>query len=435
MSELKMYFDARGILAFVCTGLIMALGGSAVGLYNALLPSIVDAWGVSKTVLAPLLMLNTGGAFAFGLLGGKVLKNVKAKTCMLIGSICCGLFLVGIGYIQSYVPFVLLGLLAGFSTGLGTMVPGGIIAQDYFGRYNGRVFGLLLSVMFFINSFITSAAANMLKSGMGYQEICIIWGIIIGIGGSVLALVIRKPSEKVQKAVEEMKNTKLDDAKALKNAAVGGLTLKEAIRTPSLWLLAAGMCATAVIVAAMNSYGTSFMTSYGLTNADAASYLAIYKFWMGVHALWSGFFAAKFGCKKFLWFVYSGILVGIALLYFWSFGQSAIILTAAMIMLAFVKPIGALPPIAIPEIFGRKDYDGINSIENGFYYGGTFISSLTTAMILDFLGGSACIIYLVILCVAACIFTTLATVMSPLVKQRKALEKAAAEQEPSAELS
>ena len=103
MSELKMYFDARGILAFVCTGLIMALGG-AVGLYNALLPSIVDAWGVSKTVLAPLLMLNTGGAFVFGLLGGKVLKNVKAKTCMLIGSICCGLFLVGIGYIQSYVP-------------------------------------------------------------------------------------------------------------------------------------------------------------------------------------------------------------------------------------------------------------------------------------------------------------------------------------------
>ena len=71
----------------------------------------------------------------------------------------------------------------------------------------------------------------------------------------------------------------------------------------------------------------------------------------------------------------------------------------------------------------------------GFYYGGTFISSLTTAMILDFLGGSACIIYLVILCVAACIFTTLATVMSPLVKQRKALEKAAAEQEPSPELS
>ena len=354
---------------------------------------------------------------------------------MLIGSICCGLFLVGIGYIQSYVPFVLLGLLAGFSTGLGTMVPGGIIAQDYFGRYNGRVFGLLLSVMFFINSFITSAAANMLKSGMGYQEICIIWGVIIGVGGSVLALIIRKPSEKVQKAVEEMKNAKLDDAKALKNAAVGGLTLKEAIRTPSLWLLAAGMCATAVIVAAMNSYGTSFMTSYGLTNADAASYLAIYKFWMGVHALWSGFFAAKFGCKKFLWFVYSGILVGIALLYFWSFGQSAIILTAAMIMLAFVKPIGALPPIAIPEIFGRKDYDGINSIENGFYYGGTFISSLTTAMILDFLGGSACIIYLVILCVAACIFTTLATVMSPLVKQRKALEKAAAEQEPSPELS
>ena len=247
MSELKMYFDARGILAFVCTGLIMALGG-AVGLYNALLPSIVDAWGVSKTVLAPLLMLNTGGAFVFGLLGGKVLKNVKAKTCMLIGSICCGLFLVGIGYIQSYVPFVLLGLLAGFSTGLGTMVPGGIIAQDYFGRYNGRVFGLLLSVMFFINSFITSAAANMLKSGMGYQEICIIWGVIIGVGGSVLALIIRKPSEKVQKAVEEMKNAKLDDAKALKNAAVGGLTLKEAIRTPSLWLLAAGMCATAVIV-------------------------------------------------------------------------------------------------------------------------------------------------------------------------------------------
>ena len=56
-------------------------------------------------------------------------------------------------------------------------------------------------------------------------------------------------------------------------------------------------------------------------------------------------------------------------------------------------------------------------------------------MILDFLGGSACISYLVILCVAACIFTTLATVMSPLVKQRKALEKAAAEQEPSPELS
>ena len=99
-------------------------------MYNALLPSIVDAWGVSKTVLAPLLMLNTGGAFVFGLLGGKVLKNVKAKTCMLIGSICCGLFLVGIGYIQSYVPFVLLGLLAGFSTGLsanGVRVSSGIM--------------------------------------------------------------------------------------------------------------------------------------------------------------------------------------------------------------------------------------------------------------------------------------------------------------------
>lgn len=423
MTDLKMYFDARGILAFVCTGLIMALGGSAVGLYNALLPSIVEAWGVSKTTLAPLLMLNTGGAFVFGLLGGKVLKNVSAKACMFVGSICCGVFLIGIGFLQSYVPFVLLGILAGFSTGLGTMVPGGIIAQQYFGRFSGRVFGLLLSVMFFINSFITAAAGSMLGSGMGYQEICIIWGIIIGGGGAILALIIRKPSEKVQAAVEEMKHAKLAESQNAKKAEVGGLTLSEAIRTPSMWLLAAGMAATAVIVAAMNSYGTSFMTTYGLSNAEAAGYLAIYKFWMGVHALWSGFFATKFGCKNFLWFVYAGILVGIGLLYLWSFGQSAIILTLAMVMLAFVKPIGALPPIAIPEIFGRKDYDGINSIENGFYYGGTFISSLTTAVILDMLGGSACIIYLVVLCVAACIFTTGAVLASPLSKQRKAMEQ------------
>ena len=35
-------------------------------------------------------------------------------------------------------------------------------------------------------------------------------------------------------------------------------------------------------------------------------------------------------------------------------------------------------------------------------------------------GASSCIIYSVILCVAACSFTTLATVMSTLVKQRKA---------------
>jgi MFS family permease len=133
-----------------------------------------------------------------------------------------------------------------------------------------------------------------------------------------------------------------------------------------------------------------------------------------------GFFAAKFGAKKYLWMIYGAIVVGCILLLAWIPMQLVIILVPALILTSFDQCTTAAPANILPPVFGRKDYTGINSSMMGFYYAGVLFSQITSARILDVFGGYYSLIWLAICSAISLACFLVALGLSPIRKMLKA---------------
>ena len=57
-----------------------------------------------------------------------------------------------------------------------------------------------------------------------------------------------------------------------------------------------------------------------------------------------------------------------------------------VLFVAFVRPVNSVPSLVLPELFGRKDYNRINSLGMAGYYLGATISSFLVAWISEISG-------------------------------------------------
>lgn len=411
------YWTASGIMALIATCIIISLSGASIGLVNAMVTRLIPAMNIEVVEIGYCAMVVTAIGSVFAAMGTKVIDKLTPRVCLIVGCICEGAYMIIAGTTNSYPMFLAAGVIGGVGMGLGTIAACVGIADQFFGELSGRIAGALVAVMMFGTSFLTRLAAQLLET-VDYDVILIGFGLVTAIGGTLVNLIlIRKPTPEVAAHVAELKVKKsAKDAEAARTAT--GLTSKEAFRTPSFWLMALGMVFGAVILACFATYSAVFYTDYGVELTDATKYRSWSQFVCGLAVFAVGFIAAKFGPAKFLVIVYAFIILGCVFYLAWIPMQSLIVLLPAIILSSFDQCTTVAPANVLPAIFGRKDYVGINSAMMGFYYFGVFMSQVTSARILQFLGGTACMVWLAVCSLLSLIFFLLALKFSPYKKMQ-----------------
>lgn len=406
--------------AFIGVLLILSINAGAVALLNIMIPEIIEDMHISKVEISYVIMIASLGAFLFGLAGTKLINVFTPKWLQFIGCAAACLYMFGIGAAPSYSILLFVGVIGGVVMAFGTFTPLAAICGQFWGEDSGKMYGLIAGIEIFIVAGYTFVMGQLLYT-FDYRTVFFIAAGLCALGMVLNLLFIKQPTEDQKARLEKLGRKKLEEKGLDKESR--GIMVRQSLKTASLYLFFLGLMAGAIITSGVSSYGTTLFTSIGsMDTSTAAALMSAYMFFGGIHFLYCGFFSKKFGSRSFVIFMYIAIIAGLFLLIGWAAIQVLPVAIAGLFLTALIKPVNSLPALLVPDLFGRKDYASFISLTMGVYYAGVCISQLSTAQIMQSVGGSAAFVYLAIMAIISLAVLVLAHVFSP---YRKMLKKGA----------
>jgi MFS family permease len=405
-------------MAAVGSAIIIVLHLGATSLFAVLIPSLVADLGVSVTQVALSSSFATIAAFAFSLIGSKLIAKLTPKISLLVVSALIGVYLALISTAQSMANVYIAGFLAGIIMSLGMHASIAGVISGWFREKMASVIGVIFGIASFggavaimvfgqLQSFMTWRAA--LK---GFAVVCSISGILANL------LFIRKP---------ETQSMSQSGGAFQGKPKEEGLTQGEAVKTPAFIFFILGMALSATLMAGFYTFATTFWRSYGMSATSSASFLSLLTFFGALAGLCSGFIVDKFGSKVLMIITFSGFIIGMVLICIWPSVQTVWITIISVFFIAISRPINSIPSLVLPDLFGRKAYNNINALGMAGYYAGTAISTVLVGAVAEITGSF--IISFIILAVFSAISLALfmmALKLSPM-KKLKAMKNVANE--------
>ncbi len=231
----------------------LGLGGYVFAVF---LKPIVSDLGWSRTAFAaaggPLLL-----AMALSSpIVGRVTERVGARAVFATAITVVALALLGLSRVTALWEFYVLGLVLGAAiTGLGD-IPAGAVVTRWFSARRGLALGLV-----FIGSNVGGALVPLVATAVAESSSWRTALQVLAVGGWLLILpfalwAVREPP-----------------AEPVRDAATpggSGLTLAEALRTPSFWILGAVLFGFYCYYLGVNQHLVAFLSDAGFSDAQAA---------------------------------------------------------------------------------------------------------------------------------------------------------------------
>lgn len=417
-------FGPKDWLAIFAMLFIVTVNAGSIALLNLVLPAVMEVLGVTKVEISYVLVTASACGFLLGtFVGPKVMRKVSAKYFQTIGCIATIIWMVGLATITNYSVLVPFAFFSGAVQSFATFTPITALCGQYWGKNGAKFYGIIAGVELFLVAGYSTLMTMLYQSTGSYQSIFVCTAVVAAVGLVLNLLFIKKPdAEALAKAAEAEEAKKA--AAAEKAANADGFTVKEGVKKPAFWLFVIGLMAGAIITAGVSSYGTTLFTSVGsMEKTDAAFLMSTgYMTFGAIHFLYCGFFARKFSPRTFAILMYGSIIIGLGILIWWTGNQVFAIAAVGLFFVALIKPVNSLPALFLPDLFGWKDYAAFSTFVMGFYYLGVCISQLTTARVMQFLGGSAALYYLMIMAAVSLVALFFAYQLSPYKKAKKAEE-------------
>lgn len=414
-------FGAKDWIAMIAMLFIVTVNAAAIALLNLVLPAVMDVLGVTKVQISYVLVTASACGFLLGtFVGPKIMRKFSAKYFQTIGCIATVIWMVGLATITNYSVLVPFAFFSGAVQCFATFTPITALCGQYWGKNGAKFYGIIAGIELFLVAGYSSLMTLLYKTTGDYRSIFFCTAIVAAVGLIINIFCIKKPDEEAIARAEEAETAKKEAADK-KSAGADGFTVKEGLRKPAFWLFVIGLMAGAIITAGVSSYGTTLFTTVGsMEKTDAAFLMSTgYMTFGAIHFLYCGFFARKFSPRNFAIFMFGSIIVGLAILIWWTGNQIFAIAAIGLFFVALIKPVNSLPALFLPDLFGWKDYAAFSAFVMGFYYLGVCISQLTTAQIMQSLGGSAALYYLIIMAAVSLVALVLAYCLSPYRKQNQ----------------
>ena len=116
--------------------------------------------------------------------------------------------------------------------------------------------------------------------------------------------------------------------------------------------------------------------------------------------------------------IYLGFAVGMALLLLWSTNGIFALAVIGMILCAFISFATMIPGLFIPDLYGMKDYTGINSAGVAGYYLGAVTVLYGLSRVVGAIGFFNGFIVLIVAAVVAFVFMFLAVGTAPMKRDK-----------------
>lgn len=376
--------------------------------------------GINRTTFTYYFTIVTLASMITAPFAGKLMRKFDIRLYLSFFSIIGALSYFGFSFSTNIVMFYIFGALQGVALIAGSIIPASVLITNWFNEKRGISLGIALAGSGF-GGIILSPITNWLITDFGWRTTYIIIGILILIFTLPFTIfVIRfKPSDIGLTPLGEVKAKDPSEVKELR-----GMLQKDALKTPSFWLLALAIVVTGVVVNTMLINLTPYLTDIGATTQRAAFILSISSAMVIVGKLLVGRLFDKISlftalillnvCSAISFiFLFSGETIwgGIGYAVFTGFGATA--LTIA-------------PSYVTAKLFGEKDFSSIFGIVSLFTSLGTALSPVASGILYGVNNSYELILYtLIVLSIVGLVLFVLS------VKARPNLDKYDTENRPA----
>lgn len=407
------YSKGKKISVAVGVTLILATASGGTSVMNAIVPFLLEGMQVNLTTFMIGPTIATILSFAVSAIGIKIIDIITPKWCMLIGTVCSALTMYMVGTATSFVLWIIANVLNGIVLAFATYAAAGGVVAVFFKENTQKAFGVVggLAALFIAT---WMAITSVLLNVMPYQQLFTVYAVGIVVVGVFCNLVLigKTPRHKVAAKVE-----KSDQATGVNQTApeLPGFSFAETLKkSASVYCFLIAMFLVAWCASGITSYASVYYASFGMAATTAAAMLSIYTFASAFLKLASGFILKKIGAKAMSIVIYLGFAVGIVCLLVWSQTQLFPLAVVGIVFCAFISYATMIPGLFVPDLYGMKDYTGINSAGMAGYYAGAVTVLFGLSIVIGMLGYFNAFVVLAIAALVTMCFMLVAVATSPM---------------------
>ncbi|MDP3063814.1 MAG: MFS transporter [Chloroflexota bacterium] len=267
-----------------------------------------------------------------------------------------------------------------------------VAVSNWFVRRRGRATGLL----FFSHSLgmgIFPLMAQLLIGARGWQGAwfwlgVVVWAVALA---PVWFLMVHRP-EQVGLKPDGLSEAKGQASPNTRSAAeVRAWTLREAVRTPALWLLALTGGLLFLVQAGINTHQGAYLRDQGFSGTVAAFTLTVLAFGAGAGSLLWGQLVDR-APVRFLYTAVAVLLGVVAALFITVHSVWQAFLLSALFGIG-IGGILVLPAVAYADYFGRRSLGAIRGVTEPFVSIGQAVGALLAGIVFDVTGSYGAAFY------------------------------------------
>ena len=341
--------------------------------------------GWSRTLIAGAASLGGLVATVASPLVGWALDRYGARTILTVSVLILGVSTVSLAWATVPIAFYLaygLGRVI-FSSPLN--IGPSVVVSRWFVRRRGRATGMLF-LSHSLGMITFPLIAGLVIKYRGWEDAWVVLGVLVWILAlGPVSMLIRQSPESVGLLPDGDPPQQPDGGREAEAAAEeSNWTLREAVRTPTLWLLAMATGSLFLLQSGTNIHQGAYFLDQGLGLGVSAASLSLNAVFTGVGSIFWGWLVERVPVR----FTYAGValMMAVALVLFPIADTTAEALVVASIFGAAVGGILVVPVVAYANYFGRRSLSAIRGVTEPFVSLGQAIGALFSGIIYDVTG-------------------------------------------------
>jgi sugar phosphate permease len=339
---------------------------------------------------------------------GYLIDRFGARTLILIGGSLAGLGLIWASTAQSFTGFLLIYILViAVGSNAGLYHPVSTAINTWFIRHRGIGFGIMTAAGN-TGGMVMAPLLSYIILTSGWRNGTLFAGILILMVVVPAGLLIHRSPESrglypdgrpPEKA--DVGNPSPEESRFVPQA---DFSVKQALRTPIYWMLAAGITLRILVTVALAAHFIPILVWKGVSESSGAYLVSLMTFLGIFTTLAMGWLGDRLN-KAFL--CSAGVLPAILGTVGLVLSESKIVLYAFPVGLSIAMGTIALNWSLIGDFFGRRSYATLRGIMGVGYGLGTFVSPVFAGWVFDRTGSYAIVLttFSIILLIAAIMFS------------------------------
>ena len=240
-----------------------------------------------------------------------------------------------------------------------------VVVSRWFVRMRGRANGMLFA-SHSIGLVLFPLIASAIIATRGWQDAWIVLGALVWIISlaPVALLIVQTPEALGLRPDGDMADASDADDGQPTPSAEPGWTLRAAMRTPALWILASGIGTLFLVQAGVNTHLAALLRDNGLNAVSAGVGISLSAAFMGAGSLFWGWIAERFPVRYVL--AADAVAVAVPAALFLIMDTTAEALIYSSLFGFGVGGMLSVPPVAYADYYGRQSLGVIRGITEPF---------------------------------------------------------------------